>query len=212
MSSYHQCLSNIEFESDYQAVIFDVGCNINDIPAHCGVLDDFTEIFFSKHPNSKCYGFEPLHWQNYEKKWKNDSRVTLVKKALCDSIENKTLYIPFKAHAISSLFRRECFDESFGIDEVEVECTTLTDVCEEFELDKIDYLKVDTEGAEFLVIKGAKKLLEDKKINFIQLEYGGTYSDGGFTLDDIINYLANFKYIEIYRTDMEILFAHEGNI
>ena len=215
MSSYYQCLNRVKFESGYTPIFFDVGCNINYIPEHCGVLDDFTEIFFQQYPDAKCYGLDPLYWQAYEEKWKNDPRVTLIKKALSDTTESKTLYTPgalnaINAHAISSFFNRKCFTR--GIDEVEVECTTIDLLIDEFNLERIDYLKVDTEGAELLILKGASDALQNKKINCIQVEHGGTYDDAGFTMDELIEYLGKYEYVEIFRTDAELLFVHKDNI
>jgi FkbM family methyltransferase len=220
MYSYHQCLSQIEFEPDYQPIFFDVGCNINFIPAHCGVLDDFTELCLNKHPNSKCYGIDPLHWQAYEEKYKDNSKVTLLKTALSDKVEKRTLYIPGAddpviAHAISSLWNRKDF--ACGIKEVEVDCTTIDLLMFEHKLDKIDYLKIDAEGAELYILKGAKKALENKKINFIQVEFpsngtSGTYEDAGYTPLDLINYLNKNEYVEIFETDSEKLFTFKENL
>jgi|LakMenEpi03Aug12_release.lakeMendotaPanAssembly.Ray.scaffolds.fasta_scaffold26251_9 FkbM family methyltransferase len=211
MESYKLCLDKVNFANDYVPIFFDVGCNINYIPEHCGILDDFTELGLSMYPNSKFYGLDPLHWQNYEKKWKNDSRVVVIKKALSDSTENKILYIPNisitpVSHAISSLFDRKCFED---VGEIEVECTTLDFIFNQFNLERIDYLKVDTEGSEFSILRGGKEVLENKKINYIQLEYGGTYEDAGFTILDIISYLSDYGYTEIFRTHSELLFANK---
>jgi len=64
----------------------------------------------------------------------------------------------------------------------------------------IDFLKVDTEGFEFNVIKGFGDEIE--KVKVIQFEYGGTYIDSGDKLKDVIEYLAShgfgsFHYLEI---------------
>lgn len=215
MSSYSYCLSQIDFEPNYTPVFFDIGCNINYIPEHCGVLDDFTELCLNKHPNAQCYGIDALHWQAYEEKYKDNPRVTLIKTALSDCVEKRTLYIPgaddpILAHAISSLWSRKDF--TCGIKEVEVECTTLDNIINEYKLEKIDYLKIDTEGAELLILNGAKQSLIDKKINCIQLEYGGTFDDAGYTLDDLIEYLKQYQYVEILRTSSELMFVHQENI
>ena len=213
MSSYLQCLDKIEFDSDYVPTFFDVGCNINEIPEHCGTLEDFTELFLRQYPNAKGYGVDALYWQSYEEKW--GDRVTVIKKALSNNVGVATMYTPgiddeFKSHAISSLHNRDCF--SNGISEEEVECTTIDTLFEEFGLESIDYLKVDTEGAELMILKGAENNLKDKRIQCIQLEYGDTYNDAGFGVGDVITYLKKFDYLEFFRTKEELLFAHKEDI
>jgi FkbM family methyltransferase len=58
----------------------------------------------------------------------------------------------------------------------------------------INLLKIDTEGYELEVLKGSIHLLEEKKIDFIQIEYGGTYQDGGIKLNDVIGFLKKYNY------------------
>lgn len=54
-------------------------------------------------------------------------------------------------------------------------------------ISNIDFLKIDTEGYEYEVIKGFDDSIKIVKI--IQFEYGGTFMDSGISLKDIINYL-----------------------
>ena len=65
-------------------------------------------------------------------------------------------------------------------------------------IDVIDFLKIDTEGFEFNVIKGFGNAI--KKVRYIQFEYGGCYIDSGDKLKDVIEHLArygftNFSYL-----------------
>ena len=215
MTSYSSCLSQIDFDQDYTPIFFDIGCNINNIPENCGVLDDFTELCLNKHLNAQCYGIDALHWQNYEKKYKDNPRVKVIKTALSDCVEKRTLYIPgvdgpILAHAISSFWNRKDF--TCGIKEVEVDCTTIDLLIDEYNLSKIDYRKIDTEGAELLILKGARQSLIDKKINCIQVEYGGTFEDVGFTVSDLIDYLGQYQYVEIFRTSSELMFVNQENL
>ena len=213
MSSYSNCLNQIEFHDGYNPTFFDVGCNINPIPSFCGVLDDFTELFLSRYPNAKGYGIDPLYWQSYEEKW--GDKVTVIKKALSDFIGIATLYTPgiedeLKSHAISSLYNRECF--CHGIGEDEVECVTVDYLFDELKLETIDYLKVDTEGAELKILRGCEKCLTEKNIGVIQLEYGDAYNDAGFSVEDIKKYLERYEYFEFYRTGDELLFVHKDDL
>jgi len=68
----------------------------------------------------------------------------------------------------------------------------------------IDFLKIDTEGYEFNVLKGFEDTLENVKI--IQFEYGGTYLDNNTKLIDVVNYLREkgfykFAYLTEYGTE-----------
>ena len=56
----------------------------------------------------------------------------------------------------------------------------------------IDFLKIDTEGSEFDIIKGFGNFLNNIKI--IQFEYGGTYVFNNVKLNDVINYLKNYNF------------------
>jgi FkbM family methyltransferase len=68
----------------------------------------------------------------------------------------------------------------------------------EHSLQKIDFVKIDTEGHEFSVLKGFGDALSI--VDTIQFEYGGTYKDTGIKLREVINYLrehgfSNFSYV-----------------
>lgn len=58
----------------------------------------------------------------------------------------------------------------------------------------IDFLKIDVEGAEMLVLKGAKGILSSHMVNYIQVEYSEHYQVIGVTFVDVINYMASFGY------------------
>ena len=56
----------------------------------------------------------------------------------------------------------------------------------------IDFIKIDTEGYEFNVIKGFEEYIEN--ISIIQFEYGGTFLDNKVKLNDLVNYLKDFGF------------------
>jgi len=58
----------------------------------------------------------------------------------------------------------------------------------------INFLKVDVEGAEFDVLRGANNLLRRGAIDYIQFEYGGTFEDSGTTLKSVFYYLKRHGY------------------
>lgn len=65
------------------------------------------------------------------------------------------------------------------------------------DVNRIDFLKIDTEGYELKVIKGFGERISD--IGIIQFEYGGTYMDAGITLKEVVDYLSewftDFSYL-----------------
>ena len=199
VSKYDAFLSNLKLDLNSSPVIIDVGCNIDNN------LNDYTELFFSIYPNSKSIGIEPLFWNDYEKKWGNDARVTIIKKALSNSIDKKTLYTPSVFsnydHALSSFFNRSIFSLGQKVEENEVDCITLDILFSDLNLNIIDYLKIDTEGSELTILQGCVELLTHDKIRYIQLEYGETYTDAGYTELDVINFLRNYDYKLIFKTE-----------
>ena len=86
---------------------------------------------------------------------------------------------------------------------INVESVTLDYYCTSKNINCIDYLKVDVEGFELTVIKGAKNLLSLKKIKIIQLEINKTISNSNSTIYELINTLKGFGYF-LCKYDVEI--------
>lgn len=57
-----------------------------------------------------------------------------------------------------------------------------------------DVCKIDTEGQEFNVLKGAEKMLANKDLKYIIFEVGSTYTDLGYTVGDVISLLNSYGY------------------
>jgi len=60
----------------------------------------------------------------------------------------------------------------------------------------IDFLKIDTEGSEFNVLKGFEDLLSI--VDVVQLEYGGTFIDNNTSLYEVLNYLYHYGFSKFY--------------
>lgn len=61
------------------------------------------------------------------------------------------------------------------------------DYIENNKIEKIDFLKIDTEGFEFNVLKGLEKSMNI--IDTVQFEYGGTFCDINIKLIEVVNWL-----------------------
>lgn len=76
--------------------------------------------------------------------------------------------------------------ENYGIDikpirAEEIRVTTIDSYCESRNIPRIDLLKIDVEGAEYQVIKGASRMLKQKRIGCLVFEFGQTTFDMGNT-------------------------------
>lgn len=89
--------------------------------------------------------------------------------------------------------------EKYGLDVRSIGCesvlaTTLDSFCYKNNIDTIDLLKIDVEGAEFQVLSGAKKMLQEKRIKCCIFEFGGTTFDMGNNPRQIQDYLSKSHY------------------
>lgn len=206
---HHKCLDYaIPFLSE-ESILVDVGCNINHIVEMGNAVwiegwnDDFTSLFLDRFSKSKCYAIEPLHWQEFEKRWGEDPRISLLKHGLSDEDKTEVLFYPDDRHVLSSFYLRDEFIEC-PLKANKVPCKKLDTLFKELNLDHIDYLKIDTEGAEYKIISGSRELLRDKKIRFIQFEYGLPDSNIP-SVDLITELLEKYGYKEVMTSGREKL-------
>lgn len=79
---------------------------------------------------------------------------------------------------------------------ISVEVTTIDALAARLELDMIDLLKIDTEGAELDVLRGAKGMLDSGRIRSIQFEFNDTLTISRAFLRDFRELLTGFR---LYR-------------
>ena len=76
-----------------------------------------------------------------------------------------------------------------------VNTETIDSFCSIHKIDKIDILKMDIQGAELLALKGAIKLLEEKKIGLIYTEtYFRRQYNNQPLFHEISKFLADYGY------------------
>jgi FkbM family methyltransferase len=115
--------------------------------------------------------------------------------------EQRTLYVVGEALGINSLFRRQGIDDHAtqwrAAGEETVRIATLDSYCRDQGIPHIDFLKIDVEGYELEVLKGAAESLRLGHVAVVQFEYGGAYIDAGIRLKDIFDYVesVNRRYV-----------------
>lgn len=109
-----------------------------------------------------------------------------------------------KDAALSSIFNRNLNEINANFEnKSKIKLTTLDIFCDEENINSIDFLKIDVEGNEYNVLLGAKELLNNKKINVMQFEFGGTCIDARIFFRDFWELL--HPTYDIYRINNDSL-------
>lgn len=134
------------------------GDNCIDIGCHKGEILD---LFLRFAPRGLHYAFEPIPYLNERLKVRYQDRVKIYSCALSDSNGETSFQLVKNAPAYSGIKKRRYDISDPEIEEIVVEMKTLDEVVGVDE--KIHFIKIDVEGGEFGVLKGARRLLEKNK-------------------------------------------------
>ena len=169
------------------AVVFDVG-------AHAG---RWTEAVLAHCTVASVHLFEPLPAQAaaLRERFAEGIRREQLRVEQCavgEQAGSREFHHYTTSPAWSGLHRRHSVERETSIrppESLRVPVITLDDYCQRAGVSRIGFLKVDVEGGELAVLRGAQQLLRRGDIDFIQFEYGGTYRDAGVTLREVFELL-----------------------
>lgn len=98
-----------------------------------------------------------------------------------------------------------------GAVETAVVVSTLDAEAERLGLEQVDLLKVDAEGYDLSVLRGARRLFAENRVRFVQWEYSDAWIPGGGTLAAALAYLNEYGYRSLllkgdglYRFDYDL--------
>ncbi|MBN2514367.1 MAG: FkbM family methyltransferase [Sedimentisphaerales bacterium] len=190
-------------------VIFDVG-------AYHGYI---TSKYKSLFPTAQIYSFEPFteSFAILEKRTQNNPDIHSYNLAL----SNKTGTAEFRINSsaeTNSLFATDTnAANSWGAGLMEthnvvtVNTTTLDEFVDTHRIEKIDLLKIDVQGAEYLVLEGAQKTLAKNSIKIIYSEIITTATyENQKNFSEIVSLFYNFgfelyNFYNIYPTKRQIM-------
>lgn len=170
---------------DYRfELIFDVGANVG----------QSVEEYYQRYPTTRTYCFEPIK-ATYE-----------VLKANTASYENVSCHnfalgasagtVTMVSEGVSSM--NHIVEDKDAVDSGNTETvviSTLDSFCSENGIDHISFLKIDTEGNDLDVLKGASRMLTENNIDFVEVEAGmnpgNTYH---VSLEDLKSCLEEHNY------------------
>jgi len=172
--------------------VFDVGANIG----------EYSTDFIKRYPKAEYHLFEINEntYSELSKNMKQYDNVILNSQGLGEKEETKVLYDYDRSGTVhASLFKDVIEKAKYSDEMIEIECKigTLDAYCFKNGIEKIDFLKIDTEGNEFNVLKGSKNMIEKNAIGIIQFEFNSmnVYSRTFFI--DFINLLENYNFYRI---------------
>jgi FkbM family methyltransferase len=177
---------------DQPVTLFDVGANVGEFTLE--ILDAFRNHTF------EIFAFEPSgrSWSQLKQRVRDVTNVHVIQVALSDRVGTADLFFPDEGSALASLHHRDLshLNQTFGKSET-VKINTLDLFCRENQIAHIHLLKIDVEGHELAVLKGAREMMERNAIEVVQFEFGGTSIDSKTYFRDFFQLLAP-KY-RLYR-------------
>lgn len=184
------------FADNPRPVLFDVGANVG----------KYSLMLRDAFPEAKIYAFEP-----------NANAFKVFQEKLAEKVECLNLGMgadqktgklftysnqPSSSHASAFQDMFTHFHKADDLTTIEFKMTTVDRFCKERGIDAIDFLKIDTEGCELQVLKGALEMLSGGRIKVIQFEFGECNVFSRVFLRDFYEVLAGFR---MFRLDSQRL-------
>lgn len=176
---------------DDSLIIFDVGGN-------AGTYSKFLSDFFKT--RALIHAFEPSQktFRLFVDTTKEIKNIIPNNFGFSDSENNQILYSNKDGSGLASIYQRNLEHVGISMDKSEeVKLSTIDNYCKINKIEHIHFLKLDIEGHELNALNGARVMLNNKKIDFIQFEFGGCNIDSRTYFKDFY-YLLRDNY-KIYR-------------
>jgi len=168
-------------------VLLDVGAN----------RGDYARLLHKLAPSARVIAFEP-HPSTFallSRLLVDIQPIHLINKAVGDKVGQLKLYDFQFADGSSQASLNEAAIALYSNDIVEhvVDCTTIDDFMAESGINHIDFLKIDTEGHDLSVLRGAKQALRDRRIGMIQFEFIPANIATGATMHGFFEALEGYR-------------------
>ena len=166
--------------------VFDVGANRGQFCLHCHEIFEAAAI----------YSFEPVTevFQTLKQETKHIRNISAHNFAFGNEKGSETIFLQedSKVNSLHPPVNKK--EGSTGKSQL-VQINTIDDFCAENKIKKIDLLKIDAEGYDLHVLKGATRLLSDRKVLFVFIEV--TFDEnnaGNSSFTEINDFLKSFGF------------------
>lgn len=198
-----------QLQADGTAIVVDVGANIG----------QFAMAATSRLKPARIHSFEPSRrtFELLQAAVRNAGLQDIIDPqnlALGDREGQAVLYSSHVGATIASFYNLHNPLSEFKPEFSEtVTTTTLDAFCAESDIQRIDYLKIDVEGHEFSVLRGAQRMLSERKIRFIQFEFGEANIDSRTFMRDFFELLsADFDFYRIVSNGLRKVPAYHADL
>lgn len=168
------------------APFFDIGCNAG----------SFVRVLQGYRITEQVHCFEP-HPVLSAKTKETFPHITMNEMCVSNRSGPAEINLPMLSCSIGSLIDRPVFKNLPGQVVVKhpVQCITLDEYCAGRGIDWIEFMKIDVEGAEKMVLDGAASLLSARRIGGGVFEVGSTLTDAGTSAEEICALLEGYGYV-----------------
>lgn len=184
-----------KLERNEKVVLFDVGANDG----------KYTTVLHNKFNSlAEIHCFEPdmNSFNLLDKAFGSHPKIKLNQFGLSSKKEELILYYDKEGSGWASLFPRQKSEFSKGLEKTQkVLLERLEDYCINEDIIHIDFMKIDVEGYELEVLKGAGEKL--KNISFIQFEFSFANFDSKTYLKDFFEILTEFNIYRVLQNGLE---------
>ena len=170
-----------------KTIIFDVGANIG----------DYTTLILENY-KSECllYSFEPSKYAFDKLSQIKSDNFFPINTALSSTVGTAQLFFDKEGTDLASLHQLKSTNSVELNKSERIVTDTIETFCKANNIDFIDFLKIDVEGYELEVLKGAKEMISEGKISIIQFEFGIQATETRIFIKDFFDILSDYK---IYR-------------
>jgi len=166
--------------------IFDVGANHG----------QWTQLAYDAHPSARIHSFEIVPGTFAMMK---DNLAGMADRTILNSIGLSNREGMAKVHIdpssdVLSTTLDFASDSAAALDTIQCPVITGARYCAEHGIERIDFLKIDVEGAEINVLRGFESLIDRQTIRIIQFEYNRGAIVSGFLLRDFFQYFTQRGY------------------
>ena len=166
-------------------IVIDGGANIG----------DYSLLINKIIPSCKVFCFEPVNntFNTLLSKTKNIDNINAINKGLYKENCSMNMNV-YDSHTHSSLYEMQ----KFSNEQLKTQESILVkgdDFLKENSIEKVDFLKIDIEGAEYDALLGFKQSILEGKIRVIQFEYGLKNISTKKLLIDYYEFFENIGYI-----------------